>query len=700
MAFRILQLHRRAGLQAAGRTLLWARCCALPACRAERRAVRGSWPEPCCGHHGNRGLAGTCRRRTSTGPPPASSTRPPAPTTGPKTGHQQPGAGPESEGSRAVASAALVDARRLLTLAYPERLPLTAAVGFLGVSSMVTMSAPFFLGKVIDTIYTNPAGGDVTGSLTTLCAVLSGVFICGAAANAARVYLMEISGQQIVRRLRARLFSSILCQEVGFFDKTSTGELINRLSSDAVQLGHSVTENLSDGLRAVGQAAAGVGMMFCMSPQLATFVLGIVPPLSVLAVFYGRYIRKLAGVTQNSLADATQLAEERIGNIRTVRAFAKEDSELQTYTEKISRVLQLGRREAVARAGFYGAIGLTGNLIILAVLYKGGLMMGGAHMTVGELSSFMMYAFWVGISIGGLSSFYSALMKGLGAGGRLWELLERKPEMPLNEGVVLRPDQFKGAIEFRGVRFAYPTREEAPIFNNLDLSVPAGSVMAIVGPSGSGKSTLVSLLLRLYDPVSGSITVDGHDVRRLNPHWLRKSMGAVNQEPVLFSCSIAENIAYGAVQPSQLTMEDVEKAAKIANAYGFIRSFPKGFQTVVGEKGILLSGGQKQRVAIARALLKNPKILLLDEATSALDSENEFLVQEALDRLMVGRTVLIIAHRLSTIQNADAVAVLDQGKITECGTPHQLLANPDGLFRKLVEKQTFLQDSRRLVLNV
>ncbi|XP_048392245.1 ATP-binding cassette sub-family B member 10, mitochondrial isoform X1 [Stegostoma tigrinum] len=672
MASRILLLSRR-GLtprcqQAAAESLQWNR---LP--RYSSGLAAGG------GYHGNRA--------------PASGLQPPK---------QRLDAERETERSRLpTTGASLVDARRLLTLAYPERWPLSAAVGFLGVSSLVTMSAPFFLGKVIDTIYMNPVGENVTGSLTSLCAILSGVFICGAAANAVRVYLMQISGQQIVKRLRTRLFSSILCQEIGFFDKTSTGELINRLSSDADLLGRSVTENLSDGLRAVGQAAAGVGMMqFYVSPQLAMFVLGIVPPVGVLAVFYGRYMRKLAGITQDSLADATQLAEERIGNIRTVRAFAKEESELQTYTEKISQVLQLARKEAVARAGFYGATGLTGNLIVLSVLYKGGLMMGDAYMTVGELTSFMMYAFWVGISIGGLSSFYSALMKGLGAGGRLWELYERRPEMALNVGMILEPDQFKGAIEFRRVTFAYPTRPETQVFSELDLSIPAGSVMAVVGPSGSGKSTLMSLLLRLYDPVSGTVVVDGHDVRSLNPFWLRKNMGAVNQEPVLFSCSIAENIAYGAAPPFELTMEDIEKAAKIANAYEFIRSFPKGFQTMVGEKGILLSGGQKQRVAIARALLKNPKILLLDEATSALDSENEYLVQEALDRLMVGRTVLIIAHRLSTIQNADAVAVLDQGRIVECGTHQQLLSNSDGLFRKLVEKQTISQNHQKLVLKV
>ncbi|XP_065446575.1 ATP-binding cassette sub-family B member 10, mitochondrial isoform X2 [Chrysemys picta bellii] len=546
------------------------------------------------------------------------------------------------------------EVKRLLALARPERWRLTAAVGFLTVSSVITMSAPFFLGKVIDVIYTNPTG-DFTDSLTSLCALLSGIFVCGAAANAIRVYLMQTAGQRIVKRLRATMFSSILKQEVGFFDKTSTGELINRLSSDTALLGRSVTENLSDGLRAGAQASVGVGMM---------------------------------------------LAEERIGNIRTVRAFGQEMTEMEKYTSKVDYVLQLAKREALARAGFFGATGLSGNMIVLSVLYKGGLLMGSAHMTVGELSSFLMYAFWVGVSIGGLSSFYSELMKGLGAGGRLWELIERKPELPFNDGIVLNKDMFKGALEFKEIHFAYPTRPEISLFQDFSLSIPAGSVMALVGPSGSGKSTIVSLLLRLYDPISGTITVDGVDIRQLNPLWFRTKIGTVSQEPVLFSCSIAENIAYGAEDPSMVTVEEIQKVAEIANAASFIRDFPEGFHTLVGEKGILLSGGQKQRIAIARALLKNPKILLLDEATSALDAENEYLVQEALDRLMEGRTVLIIAHRLSTIQNADSVAVLDQGRIIECGKHEELLANPNGLFRKLMKKQAFLQNSKTFALNV
>uniref|UniRef100_A0A5F8GMA5 TAF5-like RNA polymerase II p300/CBP-associated factor-associated factor 65 kDa subunit 5L n=1 Tax=Monodelphis domestica TaxID=13616 RepID=A0A5F8GMA5_MONDO len=488
----------------------------------------------------------------------------------------------------------------VLSLAFSPN----AAVGFLTVSSVVTMSAPFFLGKIIDVIYTSPTG-DHVNSLTQLCVFLSGVFLCGAAANAVRVYLMQTSGQRIVNRLRGNLFSSVLKQEVAFFDKTRTGELINRLSSDTALLGRSITENLSDGLRAGAQASVGIGMMFFVSPNLATFVLGVVPPISIKAVIYGRYLRKLTKMTQDSLAQATELAEERIGNIRTVRAFGKELIEIEKYTSKVDHVMQLAKKEAFARAGFFGAAGLSGNLIVLSVLYKGGLLMGSAHMTVGELSTFLMYAFWVGMSIGGLSSFYSELMKGLGAGGRLWELLERKPVLPFNEGVVLNEETFQGALEFKGVNFAYPARPEVKIFQDFSLSIPSGSITALVGPSGSGKSTVVTLLLRLYDPVSGTISIDGQDIRQLNPAWLRSKIGTVSQEPILFSCSIAENIAYGADDPSLVTPEQIQKVADIANAATFINSFPQGFNTVVGEKGVLLSGGQKQRIAIARALLKS-----------------------------------------------------------------------------------------------
>ncbi|XP_068167758.1 ATP-binding cassette sub-family B member 10, mitochondrial isoform X2 [Antennarius striatus] len=518
-------------------------------------------------------------------------------------GSVEPQTGPE--GDQPPVTVPVEDVRRILTFAHPERWRVAAAVGFLTVSSAVTMSAPFLLGKVIDTIYSGATDiATMTSSLTSLCVLLTGVFLCGGAANAARVYLMQTSGQKIVRNLRASVFSAILMQEVAFFDRTRTGELINRLSADTAVVGRSITDNLSDGLRAVAQAIAGISMMFYVSPSLATFVLLIVPPVAGLAVVYGRYLRSVSKHTQDTLAQATQLAEERISNLRTVRAFGKELSEVKSYTQKTDQVFSLAKKEAVLRAGFYGVTGLSGNIMILMVLYKGGLLMASQEMSVGELSSFLMYTFWVGISIAGLSSFYSELMKGFGAGTRLWELLDRKPEFPLNEGLVLPSDQLKGGLEFVDVSFAYPTRKETPIFQNLSVMVPAGTIMAVVGSSGSGKSTLVSLLLRLYDPDTGIISIDGHDIRDLNPYWLRKHIGTVSQEPVLFSCSIRDNIAYGAIDPDAVTSDDIYRAARVANAYNFIQAFPQGFDTVVGEKGVLLSGGQKQRVAIARALLK------------------------------------------------------------------------------------------------
>uniref|UniRef100_G1RWD1 ATP-binding cassette sub-family B member 10, mitochondrial n=1 Tax=Nomascus leucogenys TaxID=61853 RepID=G1RWD1_NOMLE len=627
---------RPARLWGAGPALLWG----VGAARRWRSGCRGGGPGASGGGLGLARLLGlwargpgTCRCGAFAGPgaprlPRARFPGGPAAAAwaGDEAWRRGPAAPPGDKGRLRPAAAGLLEARKLLGLAYPER----------------------------------------------------------------RRLAMQTSGQRIVNRLRTSLFSSILRQEVAFFDKTRTGELINRLSSDTALLGRSVTENLSDGLRAGAQASVGISMMFFVSPNLATFVLSVVPPVSIIAVIYGRYLRKLTKVTQDSLAQATQLAEERIGNVRTVRAFGKEMTEIEKYASKVDHVMQLARKEAFARAGFFGATGLSGNLIVLSVLYKGGLLMGSAHMTVGELSSFLMYAFWVGISIGGLSSFYSELMKGLGAGGRLWELLEREPKLPFNEGVILNEKSFQGALEFKNVHFAYPARPEVPIFQDFSLSIPSGSVTALVGPSGSGKSTVLSLLLRLYDPASGTISLDGHDIRQLNPVWLRSKIGTVSQEPILFSCSIAENIAYGADDPSSVTTEEIQRVAEVANAVAFIQNFPQGFNTVVGEKGVLLSGGQKQRIAIARALLKNPKILLLDEATSALDAENEYLVQEALDRLLDGRTVLVIAHRLSTIKNANMVAVLDQGKITEYGKHEELLSKPNGIYRKLMNKQSFI----------
>ncbi|XP_061172212.1 ATP-binding cassette sub-family B member 10, mitochondrial-like [Saccostrea echinata] len=577
---------------------------------------------------------------------------------------------------------------RLLSLAKSEKWKLAGAVGLLIISSGISMSIPFCIGKVIDTIYSDSE--NMTATLTNICQILICVFIIGAIANMGRIYIMNNSGNIIVKNLREKLFLSIVRQEVGFFDKNRTGELINRLSTDTSLVGRSITMNVSDGLRAVAQAAGGVGMMLYVSPKLTGIVICVVPPLMLVSRYYGSYQKKITKNVQDSLANATQVAEERISNIRTVRAFAQENKEIENYNSKIEHVLQLMQKEAAALGLFWGLTGFTGNLIILSVLYSGGIMMQSSMITVGELSSFLLYAAYATVSLSGMTSFYSELMKGIGASSRIWELTDRVPEIPITGGLVPSAHT-AGSIEFSNIVFSYPSRPESFIFNDLSLTVPPGQITAVVGSSGSGKSTLGSLLLRFYDPQEGSVFLDGHDIKTLDPHWLRNQIGTVSQEPVLFSSTIAENIMYGAADMNSVSPAEIEGAARKANALNFIKSFPNGFETIVGERGLMLSGGQRQRIAIARAILKDPKILLLDEATSALDAESEFLVQDALEKLMVDRTVITIAHRLSTIRSANQIAVLDLGAVAEIGPYQELIKIPNGIFRKLVERQTISQ---------
>ncbi|XP_074617350.1 ATP-binding cassette sub-family B member 10, mitochondrial-like isoform X2 [Acropora palmata] len=583
------------------------------------------------------------------------------------------------------------DISRVVLLAEPEYKKLAGAMGLLLVSSAITMFAPFSMGKIIDFIYVsseNPS--QMVNTLSYVCKILCGVYLLGGAASFGRVYLIHISGQKIIAKLRKTLFSSILEQETAFFDKTRTGELINRLSVDTILVGKAVTDNVSEGLMAVLQSVGGIFMMFYVSPKLASIVLGIVPLIAIVIVTNGRYRHNITKQTQDCLAKSTQIAEERISNIRTVKVFGQEFKEIERYDASIDDVFQISEKEAFARAAYTGLIDLSIKVIILFVLYIGGRMMSDVQISVGDLSSFLIYAGFVGTSFRGLSSSYSEVMKGIGASCQLWQLIDRETAIPLT-GEFICPnidDLERSGIQFNAVHFAYPSRPDVPIFSGLDLEIPSGSITAVVGPSGSGKSTLGSLLLRLYDPNQGQVIVGGHDVCTLSPHWLKGAIGTVQQEPILFSSSIAENIGYGVSAGQEVSKKDIINAARKANAYRFIKSFPKGIDTIVGERGQMLSGGQRQQIAIARAILKNPSILLLDEATSALDAESEHLVQEALERVMKDRTVIVIAHRLSTIKNADNIVVLSGGQIVETGSYNQLMESPDGLFKKLVEKQT------------
>jgi len=399
----------------------------------------------------------------------------------------------------------------------------------------------------------------------------------------------------------------------------------------------------------------------------------------------GKKVKHISKELQDTLAASTSLAQEKISNIRTVRSFAMETREVRAYQDQMGKVLEKAERDAMTQAKFYGVTGMAGNMIVLTVLYYGGSLVTTNVLTVGNLASFVLYSAYVGIGLSGVSTFYGEMMKGLGASTRLWELTDRTPLIPPVGGIV--PVNPKGQIRFENVSFAYPTRPDQDILKSLNLDIPPKTVVAIVGPSGSGKSTIGSLLLRLYSPNSGSVSLDGQEIGSLDPNFLRTYIGTVSQEPVLFSSSIRDNILYGAPNPEKVSQEDLERAAKEANAHNFIMAFPEGYDTLVGERGVMLSGGQKQRVAIARAIIKQPGLLLLDEATSALDSASEHEVKIALERIMRGRSVVTIAHRLSTIRNADVIVVIDGGQVVEKGSYQELAWKQDGVFSKLVKQQ-------------
>ncbi|TPX31995.1 asparagine synthase (glutamine-hydrolysing) [Synchytrium microbalum] len=607
----------------------------------------------------------------------------------------------EKEGntSKEAKVPAVKEVSRLAALARPEYAMLAGAIVLLIISSAVTMSVPFSMGRILDIVMASL--GAKTGTtesasamsslgaglpLSAIFAILIGVFSLGALANTGRVILIRIAGERIVTRLRNSLFANFMRQDVKFFDMNRTGDLVSRLSSDTQIVGKTITNNVSDGLRSLAMSGVGVSMMLYMNQQLTLIMLSIVPPLAIGAVIYGRMVRDLSTRTQDAVSETTKVAEEKLGNLRTVRAFAQESKEITRYAQRAQSILDLAKKEAYASGVFFGGAGLSGNIVILALLYYGGAMVTAGSITIGELTSFFLYTAYVGSSLVGMSSFYSELMKGLGASSRLFAFLDSKAVIESKQGATLPSAQ--GRIEFKEVHFKYPTRTDVNIFNGLTFTVPSGGHVAIVGRSGSGKSSVAQLLLRFYDPDQGSVYLDGVDMKTLNPTWLRENVvGLVSQEPVLFAATIGENIAYGSPNATEAEIRD---AAAQANALDFIEDIG-GFDVFVGEKGAAISGGQKQRIAIARALLKNPKLLILDEATSALDGRitaSEHLVQDALDKLVHGRTVVTIAHRLSTISKSDWVIMIEDGIVAEQGTFVDLINNTkNGRFRALVEQQ-------------
>ena len=510
------------------------------------------------------------------------------------------------------------------------------------------------------------------------------LFSIQALLNYAQTYLLSAVGERVVAGLRQELFSRLLTMSPGFFAERRTGELTSRLTTDIGLLQGVLSHQIAEFSRQMLALVGGIILLTLMQPRLTLTALAVVPLVVGSALFFGRRLRRMTTSVQDKVAEATASAEEAFSQIRTVQSFVQEPAERKRYAERIGESVRAALARAQIRGVFFGVLTFSTFVGIVIVLWQGGLLVLEGQLTPGELVQFLLYTITIAAAIGALASFFSSYQEAVGAAQRVFEILETEPAIKDPPAPIALPSPARGSVSFDRVSFRYsPDTSAAWTLQDIDLSCAPGEVVALVGPSGAGKTTLVSLLPRFWDPERGRILIDGIDVRSLTLAELRRAIAIVPQDPALFSGTIRENIAYARPGASS---EDVEAAARAAHAHEFVERLPGRYETMVGERGIKLSGGQRQRIAIARAILKDPVILILDEATSSLDTESERLIEDALSRLLVGRTTLIIAHRLSTVRRADRLVVLDRGKIVEEGS-HGELMELGGLYARLYQRQ-------------
>lgn len=572
---------------------------------------------------------------------------------------------------------------RLLPRLRPHRGALAVAGLCLILSGSVALAFPQIVRRMLDAAFIS---GN-SSSLNRIALTLLGMFAVQAMLNFTQVYLLTSTAERIIAKLRRDLFESLIHLSPGFFTDSRVGELTSRLSADTAVLQTVLSTNLSEFTRQSLLLVGGIVLLTLTHPALTTTTLAVVPVVVGASVLFGRMLRKASSGVQDRVAEAMGTADEAFSQIRTVQSFTREQTEIARYSSHISEVISAALKRARIRAGFFGVLTFFGFGSVVVVLWQGGRMVLAGTLTAGALVSFLLYAMYVAGAVGSLASLFGAYQEAVGAAKRVFELLETRPVVQNPASPKSLPSPVRAALELHDVGFRYA--DSLPeVIQHVSLNIAPGEVVALVGPSGAGKTTIASLIPRFWDVTSGSITLDGTDIRELDLRDLRGAIGIVPQEPALFSGTVRENIAFvgrGAGEAG-FSDEEIIAAARAAHAWEFIERLPQGLDTRVGERGVKLSGGQRQRIAIARVFLKNPALVILDEATSSLDSESERLVEAAMEDLLRNRSTLIIAHRLSTVLRADRVVVIDHGRIVEEGT-HASLLQAEGVYSRLYRGQ-------------
>jgi len=523
--------------------------------------------------------------------------------------------------------------------------------------------------------------------------LMMGLLLVQSVASFFRVVIFVMVTERALAAIREDLYSRLIHLPMSFFSAKRVGELNSRVASDTSQIGETLTTTLAEFLRGISMVVGGIAILAFTSIKLTLFIVAVIPPLIIVTIIFGRFIRKYAKKVQDEVAASNTIVEETFAGIQTVKAFANEAWERSRYAKRVGAVVQLAIKGGYYRGAFASFItfGLFGAIAL--IIWFGAGMVHEGQLAAEKLNEFILYALFIGGSIGGLASVYAQLQKAIGATETIFALMDEHPEMDINTAAAQKILVEK--IAFENIQFSYPTRKDVEVLKSISFELDPGKTLALVGRSGSGKSTIASLLMRFYAIDQGEISVGGMPLKDIDLKAWRSSLAFVPQDVLLFGGTIRENITYGDTEASE---EQIIDAAKGANAWEFIEDFPEGLETTVGERGVQLSGGQRQRIAIARALLKDPQLLILDEATSALDSESEQLVQEALDRLMQGRTSVVIAHRLSTIRGADQILVMDKGEIVERGN-HDRLIDQGGIYSELVKLQNVAKGDQKLAEN-